>query len=394
MIGRSMALTSPALPAPTPDEHVETEHRVTPLELFFDLVFVFAITQITGLMAAHPTWRGLLHGLLVLVVLWQAWVAYAWLTNSIDPDAGVARVTVLAAMAAMLVVSLAVPEAFGDNALLFAIAYLLVRVLHVVLYLAQARDAGVHAAIARLSRTLFIGPAILIAAALAGGALRDALWAVAVLLDVGGVFLSGLEGWTVAPGHFAERHGLVIIIALGESIVAIGAGTGHLDAGVVAAAIVGLVVVFALWWAYFDVVAVVAERRLRRATGVERARLARDSYSYLHLPMVGGIVLLALGVKTTLHAVEDPLKPVAAVALCGGVALYLLGHIAFRLRNVHSLNRQRLFVAAVCLALIVPARSVPALLTMTILAVLLAGLILYEAIHFAEARARIRTQVG
>jgi low temperature requirement protein LtrA len=394
MIGRAMALTSSAPPAPTPDEHVETEHRVTPLELFFDLVFVFAITQVTGLMAAQPTWRGLFHGLLVLAVLWQAWVAYAWLTNSIDPDAGVARVTVLAAMAAMLVVSLAVPEAFGGNAVLFAVAYLLVRLLHVVLYLGQARDAGVHAAVARMSRPLLIAPSILVAAAFADGSLRDGLWGVALVLDIGGVFFSGSEGWNVAPGHFAERHGLIVLIALGESIVAIGAGTGHLDVGVVAAAVLGLVVVFALWWAYFDVVALVAERRLRRATGVERARLARDSYSYLHLPMVGGIVLLALGVKTTLHAVEDPLKPVAAVALCGGVALYLLGHIAFRLRNVNSLNRQRLLVAAVCLGLIAPATSMPALLTMAILALLLGGLILFEAIRFADARARIRAYVG
>jgi low temperature requirement protein LtrA len=387
-----MAISTPAPARPDADAHVETEHRVTPLELFFDLVFVFAITQVTGLMAADPTGRGLGHGLLVLAVLWQAWVSYAWLTNSIDPDAGLARVTVLAAMAAMLVVSLAVPEAFGPNALLFAVAYLLVRVLHIVLYLVQAPDARVHHAVARLAPTMLTIPLILVAAAFAHGALRDALWVAAIILDVGGVFLSGSEGWTVAPGHFAERHGLVVIIALGESIVATGAGTGHLDTGVVTAAILGLVIAFALWWAYFDVVAVVAERRLRAATGVERARLARDSYSYLHLPMVAGIVLLSLGIETTLHAVDHPLKVVAAVALCGGVALYLLGHIAFRLRNVHSLNRQRLAVALVCLALIPAATGIAALLTVATLALLLAGLIAYEALRFADARARIRAQ--
>jgi len=387
-----MATTTPA--SATPDEHVETEHRVTPLELFFDLVFVFAITQVTGLMAAHLTWTGLAQGLLVLVVLWEAWVAYAWLTNTIAPDAAGARLIVLAAMGAMLIVSLAVPEAFDEHALLFALAYVAVRTLHVALYLAHTKDDAVHDAVARMSRPLLGAPLILVAAAFTDGALQAALWVLALAVDIGGVYLSGPSGWTVAAGHFAERHGLIIIIALGESVVALGAGAHDLSVGVVVAAVLGLVVAFALWWLYFDVVAVVAERRLRRATGVERARLARDSYSYLHLPMVAGVVLLALGVKKTLAHVEDPLKAVAAVALCGGIALYLLGHIAFRLRNVHTLNRQRLAVAVVCFALAAPATAIPGLATLAILAVLLAGLILYEAIRFAEARARIRAHLA
>ena len=155
------------------------------------------------------------------------------------------------------------------------------------------------------------------------------------------------SGWRLAPAHFAERHGLIVIIALGESIVAIGVGAeGNVDAGVVVAAVLGIVVAGALWWLYFDIVALVAERRLSNAAkGRERNEVARDSFSYLHLPMVAGIVLLALGLKKTLEHVDDPLKLVPAVAMLGGIALYLLAHVAFRWRNVHRFSTQRVVCA-------------------------------------------------
>ena len=202
----------------------------------------------------------------------------------------------------------------------------------------------------------------------------------------------GVSGWHMAPAHFAERHGLIVLIALGESIVAAGIGAQGLPLGlgVIAAALLGLAITCALWWAYFDVVAIVAERRLRAAEGDALLRMARDSYSYLHLPMIAGIVLFALGVKKTLGDVSEPLKLVPAVALCGGVALYLLAHVAFRLRNVHSVNRQRLVAAALLLALVPLTRDAPALLTLALVAAVTAALIAYEAIRFAEARDRVR----
>ncbi len=373
---------------------VDREERVTPLELFFDLVFVFAITQVTGLMAAQPTWQGLARGLLVLAALWWAWVAYSWLTNTVDPEEGVARVVVFVSMAAMLIVSLAVPEAFDEHALLFACAYFVVRLMHIALYWEAGRDdPALQGAVARMAPGVTAGPLLLIVASAFDGPAQGVVWCIALVIDYGGVLVAGPSGWRVSPSHFAERHGLIVIIALGESIVAIGAGGAadiDLAFGEIAAATLAICVLSSLWWAYFDVVAPVAERKLTEATGAARAALARDSYSYLHLPMIAGIVLLALGIKKTIGDVHKPLETVPAVALCGGVALYLLAHIAFRLRNVGTLNRQRLVIALACCALVPFAREVDALAALAAVTGLCMGLIAYEAIRFSEARARVR----
>ncbi len=385
-----MAVADAAEPAT--DHAVETEHRVTPLELFFDLVFVFALTQITSLLADDPTPGGLARGALLLGMLWWAWVAYAWLTNSIDPEADRSRLTMFVAMGAMLVASLAVPGAFGDDALLFGCAYAVVRLLHLTFYARAAEDAGVRDAVGRLAPSVVIASALIVAAAAFDGALQGALWTAALVIDFAGPVLRGVRGWRVHAGHFAERHGLIVIIALGESIVAIGVGAEGiaLGPGEVTAAVLGLAVVAALWWAYFDVVAVVAERRMSEARGEAQLRLARDSYTFLHFPMILGIVLLALGVKKTLAHVGDPLALVPAVGLCGGVAIYLAGHIGFRWRNVHSLSRSRLVAGLLCLALIPVATVVPGLVALAGIAAICVGLIAYEVTVYREARARIR----
>jgi low temperature requirement protein LtrA len=199
----------------------------------------------------------------------------------------------------------------------------------------------------------------------------------------------------VSAGHFAERFSLIVIIALGESIVAIGTGVRtDLDAQVLAGVVFGLVVACALWWAYFDVVAVVAERRFRRMPPDLRVRIARDSYSYLHLPMIAGIVLVSLGVKKTLAHVDEPLDTVPAVALFGGIALYYAGHVGFWLRNLGTLNRVRLTALAISLALIAVGHQVDALVAVALAAALTSGVIAYEAIHFREARYRIRHEEG
>jgi low temperature requirement protein LtrA len=368
-----------------------SEERVTPLELFFDLVFVFAITQVTSLVSREPTWQGLGKGVLVLVLLWWAWAAYAWLTSTVDPEEGIVRLAMFGAMAAMLVASLSVPGAFGDDALVFAAAYTVVRIAHLGLYaLAGRGDPELLHAVATIAPTSLASSALLFGAAALDGAAQAAVWVAAVAIDLLGPVVSRGRGWHLAAGHFAERHGLIVIIAIGESIVAVGVGTFAIGPGVIAAAVLALVVAAALWWLYFDVVALVAERRLREATGAAQALLARDSYSYLHFPMVVGIIFFALGVKKTLAHVDDPLETVPAVALCGGVALYLLAHVAFRLRNVRTLNKQRLVVAAVLLALIPAGTSLPALGTLAVVAGIAAGLIAYEALRFAEARERVR----
>jgi low temperature requirement protein LtrA len=373
----------------------EQEEAVTPLELFFDLVFVFAITQVTQFIADDPTWKGLVRGLMILAVVWWAWVAYSWLTNTLDTEEDRTRIVVFVAMAAMFIVSLAIPQAFNGDALLFAIPYAIVRATHILLYGYASNDVGVQQATKRLAPSAFIASGLLISAAFLDGTAQGIVWAVAILIDFMGPVLGGMEGWTLHAGHFAERHGLIVIIAFGESIVATGLGAKEttLTAGVVTAAVFGIAVAAALWWLYFDVVALVAERHLREAKGLAQIKMARDSYSYIHLIMIAGIVLLALGAKKTIADVDEPLEWVPAVALCGGVALYLLGHIAFRMRNLGSLNKQRLVVAIVAAALIPLATEVDALITIGVLAVLLCGLIAFEAIRFREARNRIRQAV-
>jgi low temperature requirement protein LtrA len=372
--------------------------RVTPLELFFDLVFVLALTQCTALMADEPTWEGLAKGLLILGVLWWSWVGYAWLTSVIDPEEGAVRVVFFAAMAALLVVALCVPEAFDDAALLFAGAYAVVRVAHIALFFLACRDdPALRRSVTGLAVSTALATSLLVGASFADGPLQGAIWALALLLDTGGPYLFGSEGWKLMPSHYAERHGLILIIALGESIVAIGVGAEALeiDAGIVAGAAIGVGVAAALWWLYFDVVATVAERRLSNATpGREQNEIARDSYSLLHFPMVAGIVLIALGMKKTLEHVDDPLKLVPAAALLGGTALYLLAHVAFRWRNVHRFSAQRLACAVLLAGLIPLAVELPSLATLAIVAALLVALITYETLRFAELRDRIRHQVA
>jgi low temperature requirement protein LtrA len=369
--------------------------RVTPLELFFDLVFVLALTQCTTLVTRTPTWEGVLKAMLVLAVLWWSWGGYAWLTSVVDPEEGTVRLAMFAAMAAFLVAALCVPGAFGSEAVLFACAYAAVRAAHIALFMIASReDPELRHSVLGLAVSTAIGVGLLLAAAFTGGAVQLGLWGLAVLIDLGGPYLFGVEGWKLVPGHFAERHGAIVIIALGESVVAIGIGARPtIGAGVVAAAVLGVVIAAALWWTYFDVTAIIAARRLARAAaGRERNEIARDSYSYLHFPMIAGIALIAVGIKRTLLGVDDPLKLVPAAALLGGAAMYLLAHVAFRLRNTGSLSVRRLLCAVVLLALLPAGASLPALVTLALLAVALVALILYEAVRYADVRDRVRHQ--
>jgi low temperature requirement protein LtrA len=367
--------------------------RVMPLELFFDLVFVLALTQCTTLMSDNPTWEGLAQGLLVLALLWWSWVAYSWFTSVLDPEEGAVRIVLFVVMAAFLIAALCVPAVFDDLALEFALAYAAVRAAQIALMLLASRDdPALRRSTLGLAVGTGVGSALLIGGSFLDGAGQGAVWAVALLLDMAEPYLFGGEGWRLVPGHFAERHGLIIIIALGESIVAIGVGAGGvLTWGIAGAAALGIVLTAAMWWLYFDVVALVSARRLARATvGLEQNALARDSYSYIHFLMVAGIVLAALGLKKTLGNVDDPLDEVPAFALLGGVATYLLGLVAFRYRHVHTINRRRLGLAALLLVLIPAALELPALAILAIVGVLLWALVVSETRGYGEDRFRVR----
>ena len=371
----------------------EVEQEVTALELFFDLVFVFAITQVTRFLSHDPTWGRLVEATALLMVLWFSWSAYVWLQNRAATDEGAMRVVLLVAMGPVLVASLAVPNAFGKDALLFGVSFFLVRALHLVAYMVVARDdPALRGVVMRLSRTILPASALLVVAGAVPGTGRALCWIAALAIDYGGLFLSGTTDWQVTPSHFAERHRLIVIIALGESIVALGGGASSLALGadVITGALLGIAVAAALWWAYFDVVAIVAERRLRRAPREEQVRIARDSYTSLHLPMIAGIVVFAFGVKATLAHAHAHLGGVAATALCGGVALYLLALSAFKRRNVGSFNYPRFVAAAVLVALAPVATTLPALVSLALVTATTCVLIAYEVVRYAEARERIR----
>ena len=372
------------------------EASVSPLELFFDLVFVFALTQVTGFLAEDPTFAQLGRGLVVLAIIWWAWSGYTWLTSTVDPELVLPRLVMFGAMGAMLVVALATPGAFTDDGVLWGLGYLAVRLLHAALFALAARnDPALGRAVLSLVASLIPGAGLIILASTAfEGSMRDLLWVAAVVLDYGIVLGIGAEGWHVHAKHFSERFALVILIALGESIVAIGVGAEavELDAPVVLAALLAVGIACALWWAYFDVVAVVAEERFSAATGGDQVRMARDSYALLHLPMIAGIVLFALGVKKVVEHTGDPLKAMPAVCLCGGLAMYFLAHVGFRLRNVGSISWPRLVAAAACLALIPVATSAGGIATLAALLAVTVLLIAYEVVRYADARARVRAE--
>ncbi len=354
---------------------------------------MFALTQVTILLVDDPTWGGVFRGMLVVAALWWAWTAYAWLTSATDVDEGGVRLVMLASMGAMFGVALAVPGAFEDDAVLFGFAYLLVRLLHLVLSATVVpNDPDRRGALLRFAPTAIVGASLLVLAGFLEGNERIAVWVVALAIDYLGPAVIGVgRGWRVAPEHFAERHGLIVLIALGESLIAIGLGAGFdLDTGVIVAAALGIVVISALWWLYFDVAAIVARRRLRESTGVELHRLALHAYSYLHLPMIAGIVLFALGLKTTLGDVGEALDTVPAVGLCGGAALYLLGHIAFLFRATGYVFRRRTVGAAVLLALIPVAVAIPALAALALVGAVCSLVVAYEVIRYRAARLQVR----
>jgi low temperature requirement protein LtrA len=386
------------------DRPVEREQRVTPLELFFDLVVVFAITQVTQLMSNDLTWRGVGHGLLVLAAIWWLWTGYAWLTNTLEPEAGVVRAGMFAAMTGMFLVALAVPRAFGDEGVLFAVAYLVVRLINLALYGISNRDnRRLSRALMRFATREAITPLLILTAAFVDSPWMEALWVIALAVVYSDVVFGRGRDARISPSHFAERYGLIVIIALGESVIALGVGAAHgsLTLGIVSASILGILVIAALWWAYFDVLAVLVQGQLTQTSGSTQAQLARDHYRYLHLPMIAGIVLFALGLHETIEDVGEPLSAVSAVALFGGLSLYFLAHVVQRIRLVHFIRHAtserpgyigpgRLAACLVMLTLIPAALELPALASLGVSAAVCCGLIAWDLIHYREERVDVR----
>ena len=391
----------------------EQEHAaVTPLELFFDLVFVFALTQVTAFMAVELDWRGILRGALMLLLLWWAWTGYAWLANVASAEERPIKLSILAGMAAMFVLALCIPEAFDDlpgglqGPVVLALCYLIFRAMHLVMFMILAReDARLRKQVLRFGFSVVASTSLLLVASQFEGWQQTAFWVLALLADYVGTALGGFRGWRLpSPGHFSERHGLIIIVALGESIVAIGVGVAKepISWVIVAASVLGLLLASALWWAYFDVSALLGEHALATEPQETRARLARNAYSYAHLPLVLGIVLVAFGLKEVLlyvsdsshHSLTDPLPTVALAALVGGVVIYLLGHVVFKWLTVHTVSVVRLVVAGVLLLAGPLIIGLPALAQLGVVATVVACAMLVETVVFAESRRQIRAELS
>ena len=356
------------------------EVRVSTVELFFDLVFVFTITQLTGLLAGDPSVRGLARVLLVFGNLWWMYGGYAWLTNAVPPRELAPRLLVLVGMAGFLVVALAIPDAFDGGGVALGLGYLLVTLVHTWMFLLSSQESAVQA-MRRLGPANAVGALLLLAAGFAHGGPRWALWAAAFALHWGSPVFTAVAGFPIRAAHFVERHGLIVLIALGESVVAVGIGLQGrgLPAGRVATALLGLALAAALWWLYFDGEDERAERALRQAAADRPPWLALFAFGYAFLPVLGGIVVFAAGVKDAVVRYDRPLAASAAWFLAGGVATYVAGLAWFRRLLRAGPVGPRLLIAAAVLptAILGPALSPEAQLAA--LAVIVAGGLLAEA---------------
>ncbi len=390
----------------------QAQATVTPLELFFDLVFVFALTQVTAFMADELNWQGILRGALVIMLLWWAWTGYAWLANVASAEEPLIKLSILAGMSAMFVLALCIPEAFDDlpgglnGPVVLAVCYLLFRFMHFVMFMIIAQDdPGLRSQLLRFAPSVVAGSAVLLVASQFHGWVQTTLWVLALVADYIGTALGGFSGWRLpAPGHFSERHGLIVIVALGESIVAIGVGVAKepISWVIIIASLLGLILAFALWWAYFDVSALLGEHALASEPPETRVRMARNAYSFAHMPLAVGIVLVAFGLKEVLlyvsdsshHELTDPLPPVALAALVGGAAIYLLGHVVFKWLTVHAFSVVRVAAAAALLVATPLIAETPALVQLGVVALLVACAVVIESVVFAQSRRKIRAELA
>jgi low temperature requirement protein LtrA len=388
-------------------EMVGEQQAATTIELFFDLVFVFALTRVTDWMAEDPDLTRVIRGILIITVMWWCWVGYSWLCNVVKADEGVMRVGMFAAMGAMFVGAITIPEAFEDlpggiyGPMVFAFCYFAVRAVHIVLFWAvSAGDPALRGQVLRFLPSMLGGTALLLVASQTSGVTQTLLWLAALLFDYFGTYLGGSNWRLGSARHFVERHGLIIIVALGESVVSIGIGVAALPVSwpIVIGSLLGLAVVSALWWAYFDLTALLAEHALAAARGARQIRLARGGYTFLHLPMVIGIILGALGLKKALeysgdeehHTLADPLYGIPLIALYGGAAVYLLAHVWFKRYLTGRLNVERLVLGVVLVAITPLMARTPAIVSLAVLTALLVALVAWETHRFAEERHAVR----
>jgi low temperature requirement protein LtrA len=347
------------------------DQKVTFVELFFDLVFVYSVTQAVGYLHHHLDWTGVGQTVLVFWLVWWAWTQYTWALNAADTThAGVELGTLLSTGVAFFM-ALSLPGAFGDEALWFALPYVLVRVIGLVIYTRVAWTAGEaqHAAVRSFATMSIGGLVAVLAGAVAGGSTQYWLWGLAILLDVIAALVAGdTEDWELHPEHFAERHGLFVIIALGESLIVAGAGlTGAGISGtIVAVGALSVATTCALWWTYFGCAKPALDEAFEQKTGAERSRVGRDAYSLLHFPLVLGVIGFACAIEGIVAHPSDPLDTANRIALGVGVVLFT-GVMSLALRRATGkLPARRLGLAALTCSAVVLAAGVPPVLTLAI----------------------------
>jgi low temperature requirement protein LtrA len=373
--------------------------RANVLELFYDLVFVFAITQVSHVLLEHLTWEGVGQSALLLLVVWWSWNYTTWATNELEPRSTVVRLLLIALMLASLLMAIAIPEAFGDKALLFAGSYVAIQVGRGSFLTFAAADRGTierHRA-GRILIWFVAAGALWIAGALADGPARTLLWLAALALDYGAPLVTfwlpgrprlSPEAWDVGSEHFAERFQLFIIIALGESIVITGATTAELELTTATIAAFGLafLATAALWWLYFNLVATLAQRQLAEAEN--RTLVARDVYTYLHVLIVAGIILTAVADELVIAHPTEALGDAELAVVVAGPALYLLAHVALRLRMTGAISPRRLTGALACVAVGAIGTFAPALVVAGLLFGVLVGVIVADQVAAVRRRGR------
>jgi low temperature requirement protein LtrA len=325
--------------------------RVSTLELFFDLVFVFTITQLTAVLVNGGDAAAVFQVVVMLLVIWWMYDGYAWLTNAIATDHLRHRLLLIGGMGAFLVIALAIPSASTRSGLAFGIGYVAAVLLHAVMY-ARGTSFSEVRAILRIVPFNLVAAALVLVGGGVGGDVQWLLWALAAALLWVTPWLTSVEGFVVQPEHFVERHGLVIIVALGESIVVIGAAAGlELDVGLALVVLLALALSASLWWVYFSNEDAV-ERAMLDAPQARRPRIALLGFGYWHYGLLLGIVVMAAGLKKAVGDPYDPLSTLSASELAVGVALFLVCEVGFRRTLGIGRGGARLVAAAVALATI------------------------------------------
>jgi low temperature requirement protein LtrA len=304
------------------------EVQVGPLELFFDLVFVFTLTQLTPLLEHDFSWVGLAKVGLLVSVLWYMYGGFAYLTNALAPLRLPHKFFILFGMAAFFVVALSIPEAFTAGGVVFAIGYLLVVVIHFGLYL-TAPHAASRRGILRIAPVNLVGTGCLLTAALTTGPVHWVMWVLAPIVMWGNGLWNLANIYVTRPRHFVERHGLVLLVAFGESVVAVGVAAGHhVTFGLVAVALLTLTVVAGMWWAHFLNEHAFVERLA--AAGDRRGRVAIFGYGHTYVPLLGSVILFAAGAAEAIAHPTDHLHWGPALGIAGGAALYLVANTTLR----------------------------------------------------------------